>query len=403
MESHFNKGLELIYNDKIYDIDNTIRNKLIYTTLSIEYLDKFIYRRNVLEDYESINMYIMIEHHINRNILTPFVSYIYKKEEELLYEKCGFFDSDGLYCTYISGKSNDKIKDIPEIFNTFLNNENSITSYFDSKRQLKLKFCPQNSEKSGHTEPYFVEDLDEFIENNVMNNIHPLYIIVDLISTHKICEYCRECLQEYMSRNENVIFRVIIDKEVIETSNNSIDEIVSKQIILTSSYSSCKSDTRITIDEEFKENVMKFYQENSYDELVKHSLTKHIKNNHLYDTFLESIKNNYVIDHSLLMIIKMITKINRESDKTRLHNIYIQFREIMMTIEKNIKEYTKVDLFCSVCRENEKKTPYQWVEQIISSFLSAYKKKECYFPDECEELLDFINNDLENILNLLLL
>lgn len=58
MESHFNKGLELIYNNKIYDIDNKIRNKLIYTTLSIEYLYKLIYHENVLEDYERINMYI---------------------------------------------------------------------------------------------------------------------------------------------------------------------------------------------------------------------------------------------------------------------------------------------------------------------------------------------------------
>lgn len=262
---------------------------------------------------------------------------------------------------------------------------------------MKLKSCPKKYGKSGHTEPYFVEDLDEFIRNNVMNNVHPLYIIVDLISTHPICEYCRECLINYMSKNENVIFRVIIDEEVIEKSNNNIEEIVSKQIILTSSYSSCKSDTRKNIDEEFKENVMKFYQENSYDKLVKHSLTKYIEYNHLYDTFLESIKYNYVIDHSLLMINKMIAKIERESDTTRLQNIYYQFLKIKMTIDENIEKYTKVDLFCSVCRKYENKTPNQWVEQIISSFLSAYMKKECYYLDEYEEVLDFITNDLENI------
>lgn len=58
MQSHFNKGLELIYNNKIYDIDNTIRNKLIYTTLSIKYLHKYICPENVLEDYERINIYV---------------------------------------------------------------------------------------------------------------------------------------------------------------------------------------------------------------------------------------------------------------------------------------------------------------------------------------------------------
>lgn len=222
----YSKYLKLNYHNYICELDDNYYIKMVYTCLSLNFIYDYVRGkedflnpihdvRNDVIDRKTKNQ----EYRDNRNFLIPFISCIDK--DNYSYKFLGFYDDNGFYRTYISGKTAFIHEDISDLFNTCLKNQYSICNCNDVNGLIKIIPSDKDDDNiNGHTEKRFIDDLDTYINCIYNNNLNSI-IIVDICSLHDICDQCKSYLRKYMKQHKNVVFRVLsgdkrtdIDKKV---------------------------------------------------------------------------------------------------------------------------------------------------------------------------------------------
>lgn len=376
---NISKYLKIIYNNISYELGNNIYEKLIYSTLSVEYIYKYIYCKIGLNNINNYN-YDEYDEYRDRNILIPFVSYIYEKNNKIYYGKCGFYDSNGLYNVYISGKTNHNIKNVEDIYNTCLNDDNSIANFIYPDRLIKVNSCPKKSHYNGHTEQFMLDDLNDFIENYfIYKNIDPLYIIVDIISTHHICHLCTNYLNDYAKSKGNVIFRVITGENVNKSKSMEnlyhVNDIIKNNIIPTTNYIHMKPDLIAKITNNFSNHELNFYQEQNYNELIKSPLTKYLIYSPHYNIILNIIKQRFPLDYCFINTKCLVEEILHETDLTIVKNKVNSHIELLYKLLNNNCDDYNINLYYTVFNILDINKPSEWIKIYIGKLLLILTEK----------------------------